>query len=222
MAPINDRTLSILITGFGPFSVKKVNVKIETNPSSELIRFLPDTIALPDGPDAPLTKSRDNHVSYPGLKAMVEKVYEEQEWDYIFHCGASAARPKVSIETRARRSGYELPDTDGLVTPGGFAVPKGEGEQEYATAIDVPALVAHLEGKGWEGKVQVSNDAGLYLCEWTYFHSLKAATGKKTKVLFIHVPSPGGELEWTHEKLSACVKDAMTWVIMKGEEASSA
>ncbi|EJU01642.1 peptidase C15 pyroglutamyl peptidase I-like protein [Dacryopinax primogenitus] len=219
MGDAQPRTVHILITGFGPFTVRRGqdidnSNSVPVNPSSELIRFLPDTLALPSGTMIQLTRVPDLHVSYEGLKKDVERLYAERGWDAVIHCGAASRRPQICVELLARRFAYQLPDTDGNFASAQEVYPAAEDTKErYDTLFDGSALVAQLEAQGWKGRVRTSDNAGLYLCEWTYYIGLRQAAlkGGHTKVLFLHVPVEGGELEWTHEGMASCVEAVVKW-----------
>ncbi|KZO90996.1 peptidase C15, pyroglutamyl peptidase I-like protein [Calocera viscosa TUFC12733] len=221
MGDAQPRTLQVLITGFGPFTVRRGQADIDNansvpvNPSSELIRLLPPTLTLPSGITVALTRQPDLHVSYEGLKADVERLYAQQTWDLVVHCGAASRRPVINVELHARRAGYALPDTDGNYASTGevFATGTEGAEDRFDTFVDGKALVRHLEAVGWKGQVRTSDNAGLYLCEWTYYAGLRQAAlqARGTKVLFLHVPVEGGELAWTHKKISECVEEVVRW-----------
>lgn len=210
-----SKPIEILLTGFAPFAVHKLGVEVEVNPSSELIRLLPDELPIPAlGTAVKITKVTDIKVSYTTTKEVIDKVYNEKKWDYAIHCGATSRQSQVYIETLARRHGYNHVDTDKLLAPNnGSFVPASANEQEsYSTPFNVPELVAHLQqNKKWNGEVVVSENAGQYLCEWVYYGSMRRASKLDTKVLFVHVPGEGGE--WTHEGLARCVEDIVSWIV---------
>ncbi|KZT59245.1 peptidase C15, pyroglutamyl peptidase I-like protein [Calocera cornea HHB12733] len=221
MGDAQPRTLNVLLTGFGPFTVRRGQADIDNansvpvNPSSELIRLLPQSVTLPSGTTAALTRVPDLHVSYEGLKDDVARLYAQKEWDLVVHCGAASRRPQICVELLARREGYTLPDTDGNYAASSevYAAGTQGAEESFRTALDGEALVAHLDSKGWAGKVRASDNAGLYLCEWTYYAGLRQAAlqARGTKVLFLHVPVEGGELLWTHKAMSECVEEIVRW-----------
>jgi len=221
MGDAQPRTVQVLLTGFGPFAVRKGKEDIDNtnsvpiNPSSELIRLLPSSITLHSGKNVLLTRVPDLHVSYEGLKKDVERLYAQQPWDVVIHCGAASRRSQICVELLARRYGYMLPDTDGnyAISNELFAPGTKGAEERFGTSLDGNALVAHLEEEGWKGKVRTSDNAGLYLCEWTYYAGMREAAlaGTGTKVLFLHVPVEGGELHWTHKAMSECVEEVVRW-----------
>jgi pyroglutamyl-peptidase len=55
------------------------------------------------------------------------------------------------------------------------------------TSLPVDAILNFLKkGKGYD--VMVSDDAGRFVCNYVYYHSLRFAEQKGNKSLFVHVP----------------------------------
>lgn len=63
-----------------------------------------------------------------------------------------------------------------------------EAAEEYACLLNLPALVEELMAGGSPADVCVSTDAGLYLCEFTYFTTLSC---NPAPALFVHIPPVG-------------------------------
>ena len=84
--------------------------------------------------------------------------------------------------------------------------------------FNVDKLVDYLQNdRKWGGRVTKSDDAGLYLCEWTYFTSLNEAklgnianSDRPTYVLFVHVPWPTAE--FSEEELTQVLEDTLIWL----------
>ncbi|KAF4389717.1 hypothetical protein F8388_009850 [Cannabis sativa] len=54
------------------------------------------------------------------------------------------------------------------------------------TSVPVEELTSALVSKGYE--VMTSDDAGRFVCNYVYYHSLRFSEQNKTKSLFVHVP----------------------------------
>jgi pyroglutamyl-peptidase len=92
--------------------------------------------------------------------------------------------PEFRLERRAcrpLRSGR--PDLDGVCAS---AIPL-EGPPELCTGIDLEALAGELRAAGAE-RVRISDDAGGYVCERLYRHSLEAGARLGVPAVFLHVP----------------------------------
>jgi pyroglutamyl-peptidase len=111
----------------------------------------------------------------------------------------------VALEHRARHGPYHGKD-NAHRTPKDHVCP-GYTVKEMCTNVPVHKLRDHLRNKGWE-HVRCSNDAGLYLCEWTYFIS-QNETDKDA--LFIHVPPV--DKPYSLEELSHIVRDAVVFLV---------
>lgn len=123
------------------------------------------------------------------------------------HVGVAQIRNFVSLEQRARFAGYKEPDVDGEYAP--FVMgPQGQrlqglvhpplyindGSGELTTSIPLERIIQRLSAS-LQADMRISNDAGLFLCEFTYCTSLASAKlashnsgAQPTPVLFVHVP----------------------------------
>lgn len=133
---------------------------------------------------------------------------ERYHYDIHLHVGVSASRSHISLERRARRYGYSVADVMHEEPPSACNTISGaslagfigeewglpEVHEEFCSILDVDRVVQELS-KMWPGQVQVSEDAGLYLCEYLYYCSL--ATGQRVSaasqqpakpVMFMHIP----------------------------------
>lgn len=81
---------------------------------------------------------------------------------------------------------------------GGFGSGYSSCPEEARTALDVDALVSHLDARG-HAPVSASTDAGHFLCDFTYYCSLVESRRRRSSpstpppvpVLFVHVPPDG-------------------------------
>ncbi|KAJ1966984.1 hypothetical protein H4R35_006847 [Dimargaris xerosporica] len=192
----------ILVTGFErwltwtgkqPFGTPRP----ETNASWEAVRLLGDQrIAVPN-PAAPngaphclvRLHALQLPVEYDAVLAKVPPLYHQpsgpdnQTFDFIIHVGQT--RPQqLTVEQCARRSGYVKQDNAGQVIAHNecpdsllaqFGLPTQIMPSAFTPAINVPELATWLQQQHQHDHpllAQPATDAGLYLCEFTYYVSM--------------------------------------------------
>lgn len=118
------------------------------------------------------------------------------------------------METLARNGPYNKIDNRNE-TPAGEI---NEGPPQLLTKVNVEQVIEWGRSKkGWKDNVRLSTDAGLYLCEWTLFTSLRESTKEDSSnatVLFIHVPQIGeGDGMMSLESMTQFVSEIIEGVI---------
>ncbi|GAA5966348.1 hypothetical protein JCM21900_005139 [Sporobolomyces salmonicolor] len=242
MAPVRPRKCEeghfhVHLTGFGPFRNYTIN------PSWEAVRPLNETLL--SAPPAPLngatsldppSESASSHrpirltasllpVKYTSALSMVPALHARTKPDFcpdlIIHVGVGL-EGAVRLEQSARKVGYEKPDADGEMArvdeetgrKGHVGVELKELAAELRTRIDGQRVVNWVREKGLE-HVELSEDAGLYLCEFTYFASLVSALRQNPShplpVQFIHVPPT--ESPYSIEQLTRAIQ-LLVWAIV--------
>ncbi|GAA6044407.1 hypothetical protein JCM8097_002745 [Rhodosporidiobolus ruineniae] len=226
--PAAERPFHVHLTGFGPFGPHSINpswdaVKplhdtllssapppLSASPSSSSGASPPSSSSLKARPIR-LTSSL-LPVSYPACTAFLPLLHRggragAHRPDLVVHVGVGL-QGGVRLEGRARRWGYEREDVNGELAEveegEGEGVRRGctevEGPEEVWTGVQREEVLRWVRGSGVK-YVDLSEDAGLYLCEFTYYTSLASAASiaaasdppaKSTPVLFVHVP-PAGE-----------------------------
>ncbi|GAA6062924.1 hypothetical protein JCM10212_007155 [Sporobolomyces blumeae] len=234
MPPVDPpRPFHVHLTGFGPFGSHKVN------PSWEAVRRLDRTSLDEPPPDLsthnldPTTPSdrRDRPirltasllpVEYDVVLSQVPALHSDTPPpDLVVHVGVGLDG-QVALERRARKWGYAKIDVDGHLAPvdettgrRGFTGREySTFQEELETQINIDEVVSNARRKGLR-YVAVSDDAGLYLCEFTFYASLASAlvsnSGRPTPVQFIHVPSIGKP--YSLDELTAALK-IVVWSIV--------
>ncbi|KAI9592492.1 hypothetical protein BDF19DRAFT_451336 [Syncephalis fuscata] len=238
------KTLSILLTGFEPFG----HPRPPTNPSWELLKPLNNTEIELEGRRIQL-HCRELPVVYEKAKKMVFELHRTSRstanlgdasdadlvgYDMYIHIGQGGLG-SVFIEQQARNGPYSRQDNDqhipshpyceGLDGDDNSKYPLHTYHPVYRTRIDVLALHEWLTKERSWPDVRISEDPGLYLCEYVYYHSLhvshamsnttepvSSSLGDKSEkpVLFIHVPTP--KHPFTIDQLTALVNDAVYWL----------
>jgi pyroglutamyl-peptidase len=158
----------VLVTGFGPFG------DVAHNPSGllaeELQRQPPEGVRI---------EARVLSVTFAGVPGELAA--------FVASAAGPAALLSIGVhpgagfrlERRARAEPTSsVVDTSGVVGAGLTAARERECE------LDLEALVAALA----PAAVTVSDDAGGYVCDWTYQHLLQHGERLGVPALFLHVP----------------------------------
>lgn len=102
------------------------------------------------------------------------------KFQFVIHVGVSSQANCLKIENRAYGTGYTRKDIC-------ERCPEDDNTCDnalIATDIDVNKLCCEINNSGI-CEADVSNNAGRYLCEYTFYQSLCI---QKSQTLFIHVP----------------------------------
>ncbi|KAF2773721.1 peptidase C15, pyroglutamyl peptidase I-like protein [Teratosphaeria nubilosa] len=209
------KVITILVTGFGPFQEK-----FPVNPSYEIARSLPQT--LPRGRHDKATihiigYASPIRVCYEDARKLLPPLLESygKTVDVVLHIGMASGRQYYTAERYGHRDGYARnKDVDGRLPP--YDEPQavfGDCPTKMETSLDFDDVV-----KKWQSAVlqipdaspahgavcRPSEDAGRFLCDYTYFNSLawygrrsgKLEGGERNDrpVLFLHVPAESDEV----------------------------
>ncbi|KAL0939208.1 Pyroglutamyl-peptidase 1 [Colletotrichum truncatum] len=213
----SQEEFTVLVTGFGPFKAQ-----YPVNPSWEIAHSLPSylpplraknpkdhpssTSARPLPPVRILVHPEAVRVNYQTVRALVPQLWDPAKHpriDAMVHIGMAGPRLFYSIERRGHREGYAFPDVDGKLLEDEDRK-KREGEDwvwygmptELETNFDLGDVLDRWKGHSPEGSdLRISEDAGLYLCDFIYFSSLAHLwkQQKHRRVVFLHVPSDASE-----------------------------
>ncbi|CAN0897296.1 Pyrrolidone-carboxylate peptidase [Linum grandiflorum] len=104
------------------------------------------------------------------------------------HFGVNSGASKFAIENQAvNEATFRCPDEMGWKPQKLPIVPSdGEISQVRETALPVGEITKALAKKGYQ--VMISDDAGRFVCNYVYYHSLRFAQQNGTESLFVHVP----------------------------------
>ena len=159
-----------LVTGFEPFGAH------DSNPSAQLVAALEKDLL---GAVLP--------VSFERARRRLEQLLEEHEPDAALLLGLAADRNCVSFESLARnRSLSDALDNDGARAFDGPIVAGGEDVVRASLPLDA-TLAAFRTARV---ALEVSTDAGGYVCNHTFYAALHFANTRGTPkyVGFLHVP----------------------------------
>lgn len=165
--------MKILITAFEPFKSYSENISMQV--LDELIKrdaLLFDHLILP--------------VSYQGSFTALEERYDLSEYDLLIMLGMASKREWINLERRAAHLvTSNSPDNDGVVWP----KEKLLGDREYfVTNLNIDQLAKFAITHNLP--VAISDDAGGYVCNSTYYRALEKIQQQnlKTRAIFIHLP----------------------------------
>ena len=149
--------MKVLVTAFKPFG------KCNNNYSEEVIKYIDnvDKIIL--------------DVCYDKCYLDLCEAYDLSDYDLIISLGEARMRKTLTLETTAKNiSSCSLPDNLGIVKSNEKII---DNDIEFInTLVDVNKV---------KDLVELSNDAGKFVCNNIYYHLL---TNHPKKSLFIHIP----------------------------------
>ncbi|KAL5582707.1 hypothetical protein UlMin_015149 [Ulmus minor] len=104
------------------------------------------------------------------------------------HFGVNSGATKFAIEHQAvNEATFRCPDEMGWKPQKVPIIPADGGiSHKRETSLPVEEIAKALASKGYE--VMTSDDAGRFVCNYIYYHSLRFSEQNKTKSLFVHVP----------------------------------
>ena len=168
----------LLITGFDPFDGK------HANPSWMAVETLPDQIG-----EYALCKLRLPTV-YEKAPKIVMDVAEAFQPDVILCVGLAVGRDavtpeRIAVNIRDTRS----PDNEGNHPQGDLIAP--DGPAAYFSTLPVTEMAHAIRTAGIPASV--SNTAGTFVCNDTFYSLLHRFAQTPVRVGFIHIPSLPGQ-----------------------------
>lgn len=163
-------------------------------------------------------------VAYSAVRTAIPTIMEDyitkhgRNPDIIIHMGIAATRNYYSIESKAHRDAYNMPDNLGRAgyqdgekpwrersLPPVLKAERSDPTTEPVVKLDLTSSRTILNPhppdneflKTWQtlapasADIRISEDAGRYLCEFIFYTSLSLALqeGRDRNVAFFHVPS---------------------------------
>ena len=167
MIPEEKTVKKILITAFEPFGGSVVNT------SAAVLEMLPEEIG----------GAKVEKVLLPVVFGKAAEKALACTADCIFLLGEAAGRTAVTPERRGRNvRNARIPDNEGNKPEGEKIL--ADGPEEYLTVFPVDAIVEEMKAEGYG--VEVSEDAGTYVCNDTFY---LAGVKSAVPVQFIHMPA---------------------------------
>uniref|UniRef100_A0A2P2KBP8 Uncharacterized protein LOC103451988 n=1 Tax=Rhizophora mucronata TaxID=61149 RepID=A0A2P2KBP8_RHIMU len=125
---------------------------------------------------------------YEVLEAGIARNADKNEKVVWLHLGVNSGAQKFTFELQAvNEATFCCPDELGWQPELHPIVPAEGGTSCIRkTCCSVEEILKHMKKKGYD--VAVSDDAGRFVCNYVYYHSLRFAEHKGHKSLFVHVP----------------------------------
>eukprot|EP00042_Codosiga_hollandica_P053747 m.710904 g.710904 ORF g.710904 m.710904 type:complete len:353 (-) comp58766_c0_seq6:886-1944(-) len=185
----------LLLTGFGPFGQHAIN------PSWEVARTMHGTTI------GSLTcRAYPLPVVYETTSELVPKLWRQvPNVRLCVHCGVGL-RGGFYLEQRGRNGPYSRLDITGRESAGLVCLP--EHAETLFTQVPVAEVIKRVQETYPDLQLRASDDAGLYLCEFSLYLSLAVGTAP---AVFLHVP-PVGE-PYSHEEMCVYVREILTHVV---------
>lgn len=127
---------------------------------------------------------------YQTMESVVSKTDTESNANVVWlHLGVNSGAARFAIERLAANEatfrcsdelGWQPQQVPIVLEDGGIS-------RTRETSLPVDAIMKFLK-KGKDYDVMISNDAGRFVCNYVYYHSLRFAEQKGNKSLFVHVP----------------------------------
>ena len=162
----------IYLTGFEPFGDHVIN------PSWEAVK----TFSLDDS-QVQLHKEQ-LPVDYRALREILPARLNELNPDVILHLGVMSSKGFLRLERSAHNRIGETPDNAGFRPDPPLIRSNGPAVQRARFPLE-DTLHAWRE-RGFEASL--SDDAGSYLCNFSFYLSLDWARDKNAQVVFLHIP----------------------------------
>ncbi|KAK0706138.1 hypothetical protein B0T26DRAFT_862104 [Lasiosphaeria miniovina] len=190
----NDDFIHVVVTAGGPY------LEWDFNTSAMIRDALPAAITRPGAEPIKITKHPDNvQCSYGPCTQLIESVWNHpnnKKVDLAVHIGMNPPFPGFYFETRARRDGFAALGHDGLPFPKELTAPGGQWADlpaELRPGFDMLRVRGEVVARG--AQITVSDDAGLYFCEFQLLTSLAAVRDRPERghAVFLHVPEDKSE-----------------------------
>ncbi|XP_030529352.1 pyrrolidone-carboxylate peptidase [Rhodamnia argentea] len=106
----------------------------------------------------------------------------------LVHFGVNSGATKFAIEHQAvNEATFRCPDEMGWKPQKVPIIPAdGDISQTRETSLPIQEIAKALSRKGYD--FMISDDAGRFVCNYIYYHSLRFAEENRIKSLFVHVP----------------------------------
>jgi len=172
----DQRSIRVLVTGFGPFP------GVRTNPSGQFLNLI-ETRFTPVSGNVDL-RTELLPTSWMAAEEFANGCLADFDPHVALHFGVHRRAGGFRIETRAQNRACTQPDVDGK----SFGSTELVKNAPTVLRSNIPAekLVQSLQSRGLPA--QPSRDAGRYLCNMLFYLSLSRETSSPRQIGFIHIP----------------------------------
>ena len=183
--------MKVLITGFEPFGGSVTNSSWEVASAVSRVHISGASI-----------EARLLPVSFGRVGDVLKGVIAEVAPDILIMLGQSGQSKSIRIERIAiNMMDSSKPDNDGYVPDEEVIHP--DGSSALFSTLPLKPLCNALIAQGH--KVKISNSAGLYVCNRTYYEALYHISSHNlaTRAVFVHLPKISDE--WSRSRLQHTV-----------------
>ncbi|XP_031564545.1 pyroglutamyl-peptidase 1-like isoform X2 [Actinia tenebrosa] len=173
-----NRKPTVLVTGFGPFGPHKVNSSmqaVKALAASDITKYV--NLVTEEIP-----------VIYEYVEKNIPNLWKKHRPQLCIHAGVNGLSKTVLLEKCAHNDGYQrMCDVDQKFHKTNHCIPGAPNVMH--TDVDLEAICAKARQVGSPCEICLSDDAGRYLCDFTYYTSLYHGD---SPTVFIHLPPMEG------------------------------
>ena len=138
-------------------------------------------------------------VSFARVGEFLRSAIELHTPDFVIMLGQSGTTDRVKLERVAlNMMDSAMGDNDG-VKPNEEPIYEGE-ESALFTSLPIKRLHSAIDEKGIA--VKISNSAGLYVCNRTYYEALRMCKERAMQAIFVHLPLFDGQQPQNNKKMT--------------------
>ncbi|XP_021293010.1 uncharacterized protein LOC110423181 [Herrania umbratica] len=213
MGSEGPKAVTIHVTGFKKFQ------GVAENPTETIVNNLMNVVqrkkSLPAGVtlgSCTVLETAGNGalpMLYKVLESGISGINTKNEQVIWLHLGVNSGAQKFALEKQAvNEATFRCPDELGW-QPQQLPVVAEDGGtyRKRETTCSIEAILKFLKNMGYD--VRISDDAGRFVCNYVYYHSLRFAEQKGHKSLFVHVPIFSKINEETQMQFAASLLEAI-------------
>ena len=198
---LNNKSINILLTGFEPFGGSDINASWET---AVRVGQLP--------PKGVVVETMQLPVSFTRAGEAIRKALHEKHPDVLVMLGQRGKGTSIDIERIAVNLMDSVnPDNDGYQPQEQVII--AESGTAYFSNLPVKALRDAVLQK--DIPARVSNSAGLYVCNSTYYNALEEINRQHLpmKAVFVHLPKISADfpIERLAEAIKTIIETTITY-----------
>ena len=187
--PKRFEKLKLYVTGFGAFG------NVLTNPTSILVSKITENKTLLEevlnieivSTDVLKVTMSEAEKYCDNIHNQLSSNMDKNTMHLVIHFGVAAKSTKIHLETIAKNR-FKGTDVDGVTKEGCI---NENCNEAYLSRLDLNMICTMLRSSKYENFLDLSNDAGSYLCNFIYFCSesrCKSENYDNVFCQFVHVP----------------------------------
>ena len=207
------KEINVLVTGFGVRCPRMKNLDLRSlanlpqpfgentiNPSYRILTILPPKQNIPGLPPIVIhSQPEPITVSYAYVRKIIPELLFPTDgikpnYDIVLNIGLAPGRKFYTLETQAHRDGYNKKDEDGKTLEGDtFWQREYNAPERLHTSFNTEDVWRRWKSKLMNVDLRPSNNAGHYLCDFTYYACMleywRRGPKRQRPCMFLHVPS---------------------------------